>query len=64
MKDNPSFEEEIVLAMHIIFGGGRCILGDPGAASRDDRMLVVKAYYKNGKSPGRTSSRSVGISCF
>ena len=23
------------------------ILGDPGAASRDDRMFVVKVYYKN-----------------
>ena len=27
------------------------ILGDPGTASRDDKMFEVKVYYKNGKSP-------------
>ena len=27
------------------------IVGDPGAASRDDRMFVVKVYYKVVKSP-------------
>ena len=27
------------------------ILGDPGAASRDDGMFVVKVYWKIGKSP-------------
>ena len=27
------------------------ILGDPGVASRDYRMFVVKVYYKNRKSP-------------
>ena len=27
------------------------ILGDPGAASRDDGMFVMKVYWKIGKSP-------------
>ena len=30
---------------------GSHILGDPGAASRDNRMSVVKVYYKIEKSP-------------
>ena len=36
---------------------GQCIRGDPGAASRDDKMFVAKVYYKidliiNFSSPG------------
>ena len=27
-------------------GRGHLILGDPGAASREDRMFLVKVYYK------------------
>ena len=27
-------------------GSGHLILGDPWAASREDRMFVVKFYYK------------------
>ena len=30
---------------------GSYILGDPGAASQDDGMFVVKVYYKIEKSP-------------
>ena len=27
-------------------GRGHLILGDPGAANREDRMFLVKVYYK------------------
>ena len=40
----------------------RSILGDPGAASREDRMFVVKVYYTNILSSRLAAPRSPRMS--